>query len=229
MTVESDVKVLEPGAIWEGYELDATAIGGGIVRFHGFPAPGSIFWKGDEFAIWPIQAEGFARTSDQQPQPKLAVGNVDGSISLLCLAYEDLLGAKLTRFRTFVKYLDAVNFPGGVNPTADPEQEFPPEVWFIERKSQESREFVEFELSSALDFQNIRLPRRQIIANQCPWVYRGPYCGYTGPAVADILDQPTSDPLLDNCGKRYQSCKLRIWPDGILNYGGFLAAGLIRT
>ena len=228
MTINADVQKLEPGALVVMYELDATSIGGGILRFHANPHDGSLFWQGQEYGLWPIHAEGFARTSDQQPQPKLSVGNVDGSISILCLSYEDLVGAKLTRIRTFAKYLDAVNFPEG-NITADPTQEFPPEVWFIERKSGENDESVEFELSSALDFQGVKLPRRQIIANQCPWTYRGPYCNYLGPPVADILDQPTSDPALDACGKRYQSCKLRIWPDGILNYGGFLAAGLIRT
>lgn len=228
MTINEDVQALSPGALIELYELDATSIGGGVIRFHGNPSDRSLFWQGQEYSLWPIVAEGFARTSNQQPNPTLSVGNVDGSISLLCLTYEDMVGAKVIRRRTFAKYLDVVNFPEG-NPLADPAQEFPPEVWFIERKASETAESVNFELSSALDFQGVKLPRRQIIANQCSWIYRGPYCGYTGPAVADILDQPTSDPALDNCGKRYQSCKLRIWPDGILNYGGFLAAGLVRT
>lgn len=181
-----------------------------------------------EYAAWPITAEGFARTTDQQPQPKLLVGNVDGSISLLCVTFEDLVGAKLTRLRTFGKYLDAVNFPDG-NPSADPSQEFPPEVWFIERKSAEVAEAVEFELASALDFAGVQLPRRQIIANNCPFQYRGAGCNYTGPAVADVNDNPTSDPALDRCGKRLGSCKLRQWPDDVLNYGGFPASGLMRT
>lgn len=228
MSINSDVQKLEPGAMWEGFELDATAIGGGVVRFCGAPSKSAVIWQGNEYALWPIQAEGFARTSDQQPNPKLSVGNVDGSISVLCMMYEDLVGAKLIRRRTFVKYLDAINFVDG-NPSADPDQEFPPEVWFIERKSNENAQQVDFELSSALDFQGVKLPRRQIIANQCPWSYRGPGCGYVGPPVADALDQPTNDPLLDACGKRFQSCKLRQWPDGILNFGGFLAAGLVRT
>lgn len=227
-TIEEDVQTLEPGPILEFWELDATVIGGGVVRFQG-KNDGNVVWQGNMYSPWPITAEGFARTAEQQPNPKLTVGNVDGSISLLCLAYEDLVGATVTRRRTFEKYLDAVNFPGGVNPTADPSQEFPPEVWFIERKSQEQREAVEFELSSALDFQGVKLPRRQIIANYCSFVYRGPFCGYTGPPVADVLDVPTSDPLLDRCGKRLGSCKLRIWPDGILNFGGYPAAGLVRT
>ena len=169
MTINADVQKLEPGALVVMYELDATSIGGGILRFHANPHDGSLFWQGQEYGLWPIHAEGFACTSDQQPQPKLSVGNVDGSISILCLSYEDLVGAKLTRIRTFAKYLDAVNFPEG-NITADPTQEFPPEVWFIERKSGENDESVEFELSSALDFQGVKLPPpapRMPIVNGC--------------------------------------------------------------
>ena len=227
--ITADVQTLEPGPKLEFWTLDASDIGGGIARFQGHSGT-NVVWQGNEFAPWPLQGEGFARTSDQQPTPKFTVGNVDGSISLLCMMYEDLIGATITRQTTFAKYLDAINFDDG-NPTADPTQEFPPELWFIERKAVETPEAVEFELSSALDFGNVQLPRRQIIANQCPaqWVYRGANCGYTGPPVADIEDNPTSDPLLDNCGKRLASCRLRLWPDGILNYGGFAAAGLVRT
>ena len=181
-----------------------------------------ILWQGVEYNPWPIKAEGFARTSEQQPTPKLTVGNIDGSISLLCLSFDDLVGAVLTRRRTFGKYLDG-------QPGADPTAEFPPEVWFVERKALETREAVEFELSSALDFNGVKLPRRQIIANQCSFDYRGPGCAYVGIPVATVLDEPTSDPALDRCGKRLSSCKLRIWPGDVLNFGGYAAAALVRT
>lgn len=227
MAVETDVQTLEPGPLLEFWQLDATSIGGGVLHFQGMQN-GVMYWQGIEYSPWPIKGEGFARTTDQQPQPKVTVGNLDGSISTLCAIYEDLVGAVVTRRRTFAKYLDAINFPGVGNPDADPEQEFPPEVWFIERKASEVAEAVEFELSSALDFNGVKLPRRQIIADQCPFTYRGPYCNYTGPAVADELDNPTSNPALDKCGRRLSSCKLRQWPDDILNFGGFPAAGLVR-
>lgn len=228
MNIKANIQQLEPGAKVVFYELDATAFGGDIAHFHGNPADRNLVWQGVTYELWPIEAEGFERTSDQQPSPILRVGNVNGAITDLCLAFDDLVGAKITRRRTFVKYLDGVNFTEG-NPTADPVQELEPDIYYIERKRHEDDEWVEFELASVLDFPGIMLPRRQIIANQCPWIYRGPYCAYVGPPVADIYDQPTTDPALDDCGKRYQSCQLRQWPDGILNYGGFLAAGLIRT
>lgn len=226
MSIESDVQQLNPGPLLEFWVLDATPIGGGVLRFQG-QQDGPVWWQGMEYDGWPCQGSGFERTSNQQPIPTFRVGNLDRSITILCKAFDGMVGATLTRHRTFAKYLDAVNFPEG-NPDADPTKEFPQELWFVERKAVETFEFVEFELSSALDFNGVRLPRRQIKANQCEFAYRGELCGYTGPPVADALDQPTSDPLQDRCGKRLGSCKLRIWPDDVLNFGGYPAAGLVR-
>lgn len=226
MTIATDVQTLNPGALIELWALDATSIGGGVVRFQG-RNDGQIIWQGLEYDPYPINASGFAVTSDQQPVPKLQVYNGDGAMSLLCQMYEDMVGATLLRRRTFGKYLDAVNFDSG-NPFADPAQERV-ERWFIERKAGESRDAVEWELSSPLDFNGVRLPRRQIIANQCSFAYRGAGCAYIGPPVATEYNVPTSDPALDKCSHLLSGCKMRLWPDGVLNFGGFPAAGLVRT
>ena len=176
-----------------------------------------------------MQLEGFEKTAAQQPVPKLSVGNVNGGISAMCLAFQDLVGAKITIHRTFGKYLDAVNFPGG-NPTADPTQEIPPEIWFIERKASEDNEVVQFELSNAMDFGGVMLPRRQIVANICPWVYRSAECGYTGGPVAKADDTPTNDPALDDCSHRVSGCRLRFGFDPAgLPFGGMPAAALVRS
>lgn len=68
------------------------------------------------------------------------------------------------------------------NPTADPTAEFARDVYFVDRKSSETRLAVEFELSAALDLTGVGLPRRQVIQNYCPWQYRGTECGWTGDA-----------------------------------------------
>lgn len=227
--ITADIQGLEPGARVELFELDATMIAGGsLLRFHGYQQAETIWWQGNEYTPWPIAADGFAKTSEgQQPTPKLSVGNVDGSISSLCILFDDLVGAKLMRHVTLGKYLDAANFQDG-NPSADPTQEFPRDIWFIEQKSAETNEVVEFELKSALDFQALMLPRRQIIANLCPFAYKGPYCNYTGPAMFDANDQPVTNPALDVCSKRMSGCKARFGATNVLNFGGFPAASLIR-
>lgn len=384
MTTESDVQLLEPGNLIELFDLDITPINPLAVaeHFHGYPQETSIWWKGVEYVPWPIKADGFLRTGDKPPNPTVTISNIDGSVTALCMQFDDLVGAILVRRRTFAKYLDAVNFPGGGgspavpptygpelisnntfadlsgwtqqsgtvtstgttmrtmraggslgrgrytlagltvgagylltfdrtlgpsatsgtvsvaisatsatgavaadtggtaagvtlpftatqtthyvmmdsgagvngiyndydnvyvkqvidpgspavpgdgNPNADPTQEFPNEIWYVERKSSEDSQVVKFELSSAMDFNGVKLPRRQIIANQCSWQYRSAECGYTGGAVADINDEPTSVLADDACAKKVRSCKFRFGETGVLNYGGFPAAGLMRT
>ena len=227
MTLVADIQTLEPGALVELFELDATAISGDLLRFHAYTQIGSIWWQSYEYSPWPISAEGFELSPSKPPMPILSVGNINGSITAACLAYQDLVGAVVIRHRTLGKYMDAVNF-GGANPTADPTQEFPPDKWYIERKSAETSTAVQFELSSALDFGGVQLPRRVIIANQCPWAYRSAECSYTGGPVAKSDDTATSDSTLDTCGKRLTSCKLRFGANNPLPYGGFPAAALTR-
>lgn len=68
------------------------------------------------------------------------------------------------------------------------------------------------------------------MSNVCPWAYRGPECGYTGGPVADVNDEATSNPALDDCSKRVSGCRLRFGSDPAgLPYGGFAAAGLTRS
>lgn len=227
--ITSDIQGLEPGARVELFELDASAIAGGsLLRFHGYQQAATIWWQGHEYTPWPIHAEGFGKTSDgQQLTPKLSVGNVDGSISALCIVLDDLVGAKLTRHVTLGQYLDAANFAGG-NAGADPAQEFPPDIWFVEQKTAENNQTVEFELVSALDFQGQMLPRRQIISNLCSFAYKGAYCGYAGAAMFDANDVSTTNAALDVCSKRLAGCKARFGATSVLNFGGFPAAGLAQ-
>ncbi|MGA4005986.1 phage minor tail protein L [Ralstonia nicotianae] len=233
MKITADIQRLEPGALVEVFELDATGIGADMLRFHGYTQVGPIWWQGNEYSPWPIEGKGFARSGQgQPPAPRLTVGNVDGSISAVCLYANDLVGAKLRRRRTLGRFLDARNFPEG-NPEADPTEELPVEEWFVEQKAAETNETVEFELSSALDFNGVQLPRRQIVANVCVWLmiggYRGPNCGYTGAAMFDRDDNPVADPSLDKCGGRLSSCKCRFGANNPLPFGSFPAADLVRT
>jgi lambda family phage minor tail protein L len=133
---------------------------------------------------------------------------------------EDLVGAKFTRRRTFVKYLDAVNFSGG-NASADPNVFFADEIWYIDRKASENGIFIEFELASAMDLTNVKLPKRQVTQNICAWQYRSAECGYTGGPVATFMDVITTDSAQDVCGHRVSSCKLRFGNNASLPYGGF--------
>lgn len=224
--INADIQSLEPGALVELFEVDASALGAEIYRFHSQLVEGSIMFQGLEYGPWPVEASGFEMTGTaKQPIPTLTLGNISGFITSLCIYFSDLVGSKLTRRRTLSKYLDGM-------PDADPDEQFPPDVWYVERKALENSTKVQFELSSPLDFAGQQLPRGQIIANTCRWLtiggYRGPYCGYNGPPVATEFDVITSDATKDKCGGLVKSCKLRFGEHNELNYGSFAAAGLVR-
>ena len=180
--VFSNLQSINPSAIIELFTLQlSTTLHGAntIYRFHAgsnLNANGKIVWATNEYLRFPIQATGFAFQKGQLPRPKIAISNATGLISSILLsvnettAGNDLTGATVTRIRTLAKFLDAANFSGGSNPygTPDPTAEFPREIYFIDRKSTETREIVEFELASSLDLVGIFCPKRQCTRAEFP-------------------------------------------------------------
>jgi len=229
--LSSEIQSLSPSAVIELFVLDASAIGGDVFRFHAGTNAlrGKLIWQAKEYLPFPVQVSGFEFSgTGQLPRPKIVVANLTGVMTTLLLELDDLLGAKFTRKRTLAKFLDGANFPSGSNPTADPTAEFADDIFFVDRKISENRDIVEFELASSFDLQGVKLPRRQIIQNICPWKYRGAECGYTGSSFFDANDIPVGSTAQDACGKRLSSCKTRFGQNAELPFGGFPAAGLIR-
>ena len=93
-------------------------------------------------------------------------------------------------------------------------------IYYIEQMTSQSAESATFTLVIPTEFDNIMLPARMMMANTCSWVYRSAECGYTGGAVADEKDQPTTDIKKDKCSKCRTGCKLR---NNIRNFGAFIA------
>lgn len=230
-SVTSELQAFAPSAIIELYELQLKAALHGsndIYRFHaGVNAKdgaGAIVWAGNAYSRYPVEAEGFEYNGEGRlPRPKLRVSNQLGLITAILLAVNDpttgtpgndLVGATVTRIRVLAKHLDAVNFPGNVNPygTPDPTAELPREVYSIARKVSENRDLVEFELASAFDLAGVNAPRRLCISNICNWVYRSAECGYTGNAYFDDNDQPVGTLAQDVCSKRLAGCEARFAP-----------------
>ena len=235
MTLAADVQSLAPSAQVELFVLDLlTGDPQDVFRFHAGANElrSSVVWQGHAYAPWPIEASGFKRNGQGTlPRPQLRVANLDGLIGALAKQRHDLIGAMVTRKRTFAKYLDAANFTAG-NPGADPNIHWPDEIWFVARRGQTNPVYVEFDLACPWDVEGVKVPRRQVIQNVCSWLaiggYRGPQCGYTGNPVADAMDQATTDAALDQCGGRVASCKLRFGQFAELPYGSFPGAGLLR-
>ena len=152
---------------------------------------GSIYWQGVEYLPFPIQSSGFETKGDGSlPRPKLAISNQDFFVSNLIRRYNNLVGAKIVRKRTFVKFLDNVNFSESKNPygSADSTAGLEDQVFFILRRSAETRTIVEFELASPLELDNVTFPKRSVMARYCGFHYRGNGCRYAGPPIADEND-----------------------------------------
>jgi len=180
--IVSNLQNINPSAIIELFTLtlDTTLHGASTVyRFHAgstLKENGEIVWAGNTYQRFPIQAEGFAFQKGQLPRPTLTVSNALGTITAILLNVNttttgnDLTGATVTRIRTLARFIDAVNFPGNINPygTPDATAEFPQEIYKIDRKSAENREFVQFELAAVFDLAGIRAPKRQCTRAEFP-------------------------------------------------------------
>lgn len=250
MSLNSDYQKLEPGNTVRLFEVDGSAFGlDEVLRFHAYNlshtpeeitaaggdsaklAAKSIWWQGKEYGAWPCQIEGLEMaTSGSTAQPTLTLANLNGSITALCLSFEDMAQAKVTIHDTLAHYLDAKNFPEG-NPTADPEQE-KKQVYYIDRKSLENDETVEFELASPADLRGLQIPTRQI-HSLCTWCSRGWYrtgkgCDYAGTRYFDENGQPVDDPSQDKCGGLLSDCQKRFGENNPVPFGGFPGAALIR-
>ena len=144
----------------------------------------------------PIEAEGFEYNGKQTPRPTLKISNILGTITTILLTLpQGLEGAKVTRIRTLLRYIDNTNFTGGelllengsnillengsaidmesgINPfgTPDPTATFDQQIFFIDRKSAENRMEVVFELAASSDVHGVRLPKRQVLPDDFPGI-----------------------------------------------------------
>jgi len=188
MTIEADVQQGWHDAIVELIDLDLSPITNDPADIFYFtnqlkPNDTKIQWKGNIYEPIPIAAAGYEKsTTGQIAQPTLTVANVLGTFTQVINELDDLVGAKVTRRRTLGKYLDG-------EPGADPLQEFPIDIFYIERKTQENSMVISWQLSSVLDLEGLKLPRRIITQNYCQWRYRGSECGFTGPALYGSNDR----------------------------------------
>jgi len=146
--------------------------------------------------------------SNKLPQPKVTFSNMDASFTDLNTDFDDFVGFKLIRTRTYAQFLAAID--GVPQATFNANAHFQPDIWYFNRKMEENNQFCVYELASIFDVEGIRYPRRRMYSNYCPFVYKGPDCQNTNPAF-------------NKCGKTLAQCKERFGNDD-LRFGGFPTA-----
>lgn len=186
---------LVPANQTDGKTVDYPNLAGTVVRFR----PTHMSVSGFEIS-----------GSNKLPQPKITFSNMDAVFSDINKEFDDLVGFRLIRKRTYAKFLFFID--GKINPTANENAHFQPDIWMFNRKMEENNQFCVYELASLFDVEGIRYPRRRMYSNYCPFIYQGPDC------------QNTSS--LPSCGKTLAQCRERFEASGQgdLRFGGFPTA-----
>lgn len=217
---------LTPGDLVHLFILDLNPLGENLVlRFtnnvmkdsQGATQP--LLFQGEEYTPVDLETEGWEYNGKGPfPRPKVRVSNVLSFFSGLLFEYDDLVGARFVRLRTYRNLLDG-------QPNADPEAHYAPDIYQVERKVKQTNTEIEFQLAAHVDQEGVTLPRRKIFRDTCTHRYRVPLpggafsyhkvtCPYAGNQFWDYKGEPTTADK-DQCGLRLSDCKKR-FPTGPL-------------
>jgi len=227
--IASDTQKLEVGDIIALYEIELEDVGSNQILYFTESINNDytpIAFNSRTYYPIHLESSGWEVTGQETlPRPKLIVSNVLLSFVSHINTFDDMIGAKLIRRRTFKKYLDG-------QPTANPDAEFPKDIFRIRQKTQQTKAAVEFELSPYIDFEGIKIPKRQILRDFCTWIYRqynsgtGGFddfdpneinhiitCPYIGDYYYNKFGVRVTNPRDDKCGKRLTDCEMRFAGD----------------
>lgn len=223
-------------------ELLEVTLDGAVWRFAPAPVDGAPpVFGGQTYTPIAMETSGWeSRSNGALPQPQVRIGlaRPDGdtgpAAQLLAVieANADLVGAVVTRLRTFRRHLDDGADPNG-------QAWFGRETWVIEAKSRQTAQMVEFTLRSPADQNDLQLPRGQNLP-RCRFIYRRwtgsgfdylsdkRQCPYAGAAMFDVTDEPVAGGAQDRCSKLLSGCRARFGATATLPFGGNPAAGRVR-
>ena len=146
--IQGEINKLQNTAAYvELFKLDASHFGGTTYYFtnNASTSGGAVVMSGQAYQPIPIQATGFDVTSSGTlPKPSLVISNVHATLLSAVLGLGDLVGAYLTRIRTYEKFLDAGATP---NPSAF----IGPEKWLIEQMTERTGNSIQWALTTTID------------------------------------------------------------------------------
>ena len=166
-----------------------------------------------------VESDGWEYSSEGKlPRPLITVSNATLTLIAAIYRYNNFINAKLTRRKTYAKYLDGAA-------EADPDAVLAIDVFYINRKTKQNKYLVEWELKARIDSENVFVPKQQVIS-YCNHRYRkmdgagtvlNPdlvTCPYTDSNYFTLDDEDTVNPGLDRCSKKLRGCKLRFPQEG---------------
>lgn len=229
-----------PGELVALYRLDATSVGDTLRYFcQGKIGTAPISFGGQSYTAIDIAFTNFeVNAGGVLPTPRMQIANTNDVIQGMINAWGDLVGCEIRRVRTWKRFLDG-------QPDADPSAYIGPDIFRLERKSDENPIFIEWELSASIDQEGKLLPGRQVIRDTCQKRYRiydplsavaspdgfvyssANPCPYEGTDYFDINGGSTTQ-AHDICSRKLSACKLR-FPNQALPFGGFPGVARVRS
>jgi lambda family phage minor tail protein L len=204
--VITELQKLEPDALVELFLLDCSIFGGAVYPFHNQRAQGagSVLFGGVTFQPIAMKAKGFAHNgTEQPPTPTITISAIGGVVAALVEQYDGLVGARVTRIRTFRKWLDDGSEPDSTARVSN-------DVYFVSRPVSSNRESFTFELESVLAMHGATIPFRKVMGRcQAQRFKDGVDCPYVG---AD-----------SSCGKKVTDCAAKFGAGAALPFMGFPA------
>jgi lambda family phage minor tail protein L len=220
--IKTDIQNLLPGQLIELYNLVSVD---GLTTYNfcnGTISGSNVVFDSITYSAIPCETEGFEQgNSGKQARPKIRISNIYLTFVATNAVYNDMVGWKLTRRRTFVKYLDG-------QPGADSSAQFPADDYYVFRKTSQTKYEIEYELSSALEFGSRKVPSKQVL-EMCQWRYRSYInsaftnastnyatevdpiiqCPYKGTTYFNANNATTLVAAEDDCSHTVKGCKLR--------------------
>lgn len=162
--ISTHIQLMATDPLVELFELDCSQIGGVVYRFTPMTNNNltEIQFAGQVWQPVPIQSDGFSYSGVDAPaKPTLTISNVLMQLMSPVISLNDLVGAKLTRYRTFERFLSTGSSP-------DATAYLPKDVFYISKKIVQNKINIQWELTSALDRSNAHIPRRLFLRRDFP-------------------------------------------------------------
>ncbi len=162
-TFDQHIRQFNLGRFVVLYQIDTTVVGGTDVLYFTPMTDGNdaeLVFDSQAYKAIPVSSNGWDWTSDgAPPQPRIRVDNTNKYFFSYVVGLGDLVGAPVTRIRTYEHFLDG-------QPDADVNATYAKDKMIIKAKVEHNREFIEWQLIHQMERPGLKLPGRQILRDQ---------------------------------------------------------------
>lgn len=230
--ISTEAQKLAPGARVMLFALDTTKVGGPVWYFTN-SSDTPIFFGGQEYTPVGVELRGLTTSGVADlPRPELVIANAP-IIQSMVNTWGALNGCKLSRLRTFARFLDG-------QAEADPTAFYGPDVFEFDRKSSDTETEIVWELSATIDQEGATVGR-EMIRDTCMSRYRefntvtetfdysNAVCPYAGPKFYNQDDVEVPDASDDKPSRGLDCCRARFGRGNPLPFGGFVGIQRSKT